>query len=306
MKPSRNAIVSRDFFGIGRDSIEVKLATGLKDSSMGVIKNVTVEPLTGVNEQWLCNGDQGWSLPAWVTKLLGEKVISESKPIGVEKAAELSVVDRDLLIVYLRMLTFGKELWGITTCAHKECGAKLDFTFDLSSLERPRDSEGFLKSTSIPCGDKCIKFSFREPNGMDQAAIAGLAVTMPYNAWLDLLERCIVEWEGADSTSTEILSSLPQEILLAIDHTIVEGMCSMDWDIEFTCAECGRDFVSTLDIQSFFWQEVRFSSGQFWEEIHTLALSYHWSEADILALSRWKRKMYLGLIGREFTNDPLH
>ena len=34
------------------------------------------------------------------------------------------------------------------------------------------------------------------------------------------------------------------------------------------------------------------------EEVHVLALHYHWSEADILRLSERKRRGYLALLAR--------
>jgi len=37
-----------------------------------------------------------------------------------------------------------------------------------------------------------------------------------------------------------------------------------------------------------------------YEEIHVMALHYHWSEAQILALPRNRRQRYLALIARQF------
>jgi hypothetical protein len=36
------------------------------------------------------------------------------------------------------------------------------------------------------------------------------------------------------------------------------------------------------------------------EEVHVLALQYHWPERDILALPRGKRRRYLALLARRF------
>ena len=37
---------------------------------------------------------------------------------------------------------------------------------------------------------------------------------------------------------------------------------------------------------------------RFYEEVHVLALHYHWSEAQILALPATKRRRYLALLAR--------
>lgn len=299
MKPSKNAIISRDFSGIGSDSIAVALAAGLADSDRQAPPEVVVEPLTGRDEQWLTRRSREWNLPQWVTRLLGDKVVYRGNPIGTEAAARLSVVDRDLLILHLRMLTFGRDIWGITHCPQAACGAKMDFTFALSSIKLPPHPVQFQISTWAGQEDDRIEFSFRQPNGLDQEAIAGLVFSDPYLAGLSILSRCIVEWESLDTVTVEHLGDLPGELLRSVDQTMAAGTGSLDWDIEFTCVECEHRFVTALDIQSYFWQELQFSSQNIWQEVHHLASFYHWSEADILSLTRWKRKLYLGFINRQ-------
>jgi hypothetical protein len=36
-----------------------------------------------------------------------------------------------------------------------------------------------------------------------------------------------------------------------------------------------------------------------YEEVHVLAMHYHWSESEILALTRSKRQRYLALLARQ-------
>jgi hypothetical protein len=108
--------------------------------------------------------------------------------------------------------------------------------------------------------------------------------------------------EGFSEISTAALSKLPQELLLEMDTIIAETITTFDWDIDFICPECQQSFVATLDIQAFFWEELQLSMGDFWEEVHQLAFYYHWSEAAILSLTRWRRKMYLGHIQRHLKN----
>ena len=299
MHPSKNAILGRDFCGIGADSIAVALAAGLPDGDGQALREVEVAPLTGRDEQWLNRRRRGWSLPQWVTRLLGEKVICRGRPLGAEEAARLSVVDRDFLILQLRMLTFGRDIWGITHCPHAACGAKLDFSFDLSSIKLPSNPVQNRITTWVGYGDHRIEFSYRQPNGLDQEAIAVLVFSDPYRAWLRLLARCIVGWESTPAVTAEFLDDLPRELLGDVDQTMAANTGTLDRDIEFTCAECQRGFVNTLDIQSYFWQELQYTSGNLWEEVHHLASFYHWSEADILSLTRWKRKLYLEFINRQ-------
>lgn len=299
MKPSKNAIIARDFAGIGSQSIAVPIAVDSSDADRQLPREVMVEPLTGRDEQELNVGSRPWSLPAWITRLLGDKVICRGRSIGAEAAARLSVLDRDLLILHLRMLTFGREIWGLTHCPQAACQAKLDFSFDLSSLKLPQDPPDGLLSSRVTKDGVHLEFSFRQPNGLDQEAIAAMVFSDPYLAWLTLLSRCIVRWDTQDSLTAEQLGELPREVLQSVDQIMAAKTGSLDWDIEFTCDECGRRFVKVLDIQSYFWQELQFSSLDIWEEVHRLAWFYHWSEGDILSLTRWKRKFYLGFITQQ-------
>lgn len=298
MRPSKGAIHSRDFSGLGSGSMAVHLVTGVLDQENTPDRRVVLEPLTGRDEEAILStvaGDR--RLPKWVDRVLGRKVNLSGRPLGEAKAGTLSVIDRDLLILYLRMLTFGNELWGITRCPEKGCGAKLDFTFDLGSLKVPeRKKSPAVRSSSVMEKDREIQFQFREPDGSDQNMIADLVSTDARAAWLTLMSRCIIRWEGQNGMSVADLSRLPPAMLDQVDAGMADAMDTMDWDIAFTCAQCKGEFIRTLDIQAYFWEELHHASVDFLEEVHQLAFFYHWSEREILELTRWKRKMYLGLI----------
>jgi hypothetical protein len=43
---------------------------------------------------------------------------------------------------------------------------------------------------------------------------------------------------------------------------------------------------------------MRRSTSELYDEVHTLAWHYHWSEAEILALPRVRRQLYLSRVDR--------
>jgi len=92
------------------------------------------------------------------------------------------------------------------------------------------------------------------------------------------------------------LSLLPGEMIQRMEEIIAGAVTSFDWDIVLTCPECHRYFISALDIQEYFWEELQISRSDIWKDVHTIALNYHWSEQQILSLTRWKRKLYLEYI----------
>jgi hypothetical protein len=62
------------------------------------------------------------------------------------------------------------------------------------------------------------------------------------------------------------------------------------------CPECSRTFLNPFDTTAFFLDEMRITAGQLLREVHALALHYHWSEADILSLTRERRRSHLSLL----------
>jgi hypothetical protein len=61
--------------------------------------------------------------------------------------------------------------------------------------------------------------------------------------------------------------------------------------------------VLPFDTTAFFFNELRLAAGQLLREVHALALHYHWSEADILNLTRDRRRTYLSLLADALRRD---
>ena len=64
------------------------------------------------------------------------------------------------------------------------------------------------------------------------------------------------------------------------------------------CPACGHSWLALFDIVGFFWREIDTWARRVLRDIHTLALAYGWSEAEILALSPWRRQFYLEMVSQ--------
>ena len=71
-----------------------------------------------------------------------------------------------------------------------------------------------------------------------------------------------------------------------------------DVQLALSCPACGQQWRATFDVVSFLWDELDAWARRLLREVHTLASAYHWREADILAMSRWRRQYYLDLVQR--------
>ena len=62
------------------------------------------------------------------------------------------------------------------------------------------------------------------------------------------------------------------------------------------CAGCGRTFVVPFDIPRFLLGELRTDSQLLYQEVHYLAFHYHWSEHEIMGMTRDKRRTYIDVL----------
>jgi hypothetical protein len=111
-----------------------------------------------------------------------------------------------------------------------------------------------------------------------------------------LLERCLLSARaGAEERS---LGQLPPEFVAAMVDEMERADPQADVRLNLRCPRCGRGWQPQFDITSFFWEELNAWAYRVLREVHTLASAYGWREADVLALSPWRRQVYLELVGR--------
>jgi hypothetical protein len=73
----------------------------------------------------------------------------------------------------------------------------------------------------------------------------------------------------------------------------------LDATLDLACVECGQAFRFAYEPARALLGELRASRSALLKEVHYLAFYYHWSQAEILGLSRALRREYLGLLEEE-------
>jgi hypothetical protein len=66
--------------------------------------------------------------------------------------------------------------------------------------------------------------------------------------------------------------------------------------LDLTCPACAHRWEAPFDIVPFFWTEIATEAKRLLREVHTLARSYGWREADVLAMSATRRRSYLEVL----------
>ena len=190
--------------------------------------------------------------------------------------AGLPAAERDRRLLLARALTFGEQAAAFARCP--ECDAELEVPFSTEALLR--DAPGIEPDQTWEAEVDGHRVVFRLPTSLDIAA----AVASQDDPAAALARRCL---QGPDDTpdSPSFLAALERAMVAAHPH--VEPAFGL------VCPDCGHEWTAVLDIGSFFWAEIAREARQLVYEVHTLARSYGWREADILGLTRPRRHAYL-------------
>jgi hypothetical protein len=247
--------------------------------------------------QLLTAWEQGQGQPSFQRALI---LLSIACPeVTTDELAQLSIGARDARLLDLRESTFGSQLVSLSNCS--ACGEQLEFSFKAEEIRQASESE---KAKEIREGSNKEAFPtlsiylkeyevlFRLPNSLDLAAIAS-SHNMSASQKL-LLQRCILSVRLCDQ---EINSSqLPVEVLEAISARMEEEDPQANVQLNLSCLQCGHLWPAAFDIESFFWTELQVWAERLLQEVHVIARAYGWREADILAMSPYRRQFYLGIL----------
>lgn len=220
--------------------------------------------------------------------------IGDVTAIAPDTTADLTVGDREALLLHLCGLVFGSRVQILARCAH--CNEIVDLSLSVDDLLLPPyddwrpEYETVCETASGP-----VRVRYRLPTGADQTAAAALALDDLDAANTLLLGRCIVALDGpqadrpgAKDAERALLESLPP--LMAARDAQAESI------LDFTCPGCGTGGQVLFDAADHLFRELDGRQGDLYRQVHRLALAYHWSEAEILDLPWTKRHRYLSLL----------
>ena len=69
-----------------------------------------------------------------------------------------------------------------------------------------------------------------------------------------------------------------------------------DVRLDLTCPSCGHGWQVWFDIGEFLWHTLTARARRLIGDVHALAFTYKWTEADILSMSEARRRLYLDLV----------
>lgn len=212
--------------------------------------------------------------------------IGQVAPIGLDDARELTVGDREAIALHVRRLVAGEELPCVLGCPNPDCGERLEVTLLASDLlvepyewARPvheRELVGRRVVFRVPSVGDVERGAARAADGVDAAARS-------------VLDACLESVDG----------ELHAELAAAVAALMEELDPQADISLGFECPECGAEGAVPFDAAAYVLEELAQRERSVEREVHLLALYYHWSESDIVAMPAERRRRYLELLDDE-------
>ncbi len=194
--------------------------------------------------------------------------------LSAAEISDLSIGQRDALILTLRERTFGSQFTSVISCPR--CNTMLDLQFSVADVRADLPT-----TTTITFTFNDHSILVRLPTSRD--VLAAMQTDDPLSA---LVRRCVADSEF----------EYDADWIHHCSQALVHADPQADVELNLICPECELAWTATFDIVNFFWHEVERWSRHIFNDVHLLALHYGWSEADILALSPRRRQLYLEMV----------
>ena len=252
-------------------------------------REVSLRPLTGCDEEFLLENAANEPLVVRVTELLTRCIqrMAGRETVNRDAVAELVAGDREALLWQLRRLTLGERLQATLHCPTEECGKPMDLSLTIDALLQEPYPDA---QAEYECEQQGVRFRFRLPTGGDLEAVCGDADSD--QAAAKLLHRCMAGVYDGSTPVSEWSADWPADIPARMEALDPQAELRLD----VVCPECGQEFPAILDAAAYLLEEITANAKDLYRQVHSLALHYHWSEAEILGLSPIKRRRYLDLL----------
>jgi hypothetical protein len=278
-------------------AVEVTLPGGIALQE-GWYRTARLRPLSGRDEAFLEEEARALSPASRTTLLLARclESVGPLTPVTENSIRKLTVGDRDALLLHLRRLTLGDRISCVITCPEPACGERMDLDINVRDLLSPAYSyKSAVHEAALAEGGESYRVRFRLPNGEDQERAASVVFDDPEAAARLILRRC-VEQVVQDGEETGPVRAIPAAVESKLPEVMAELDPQADLLLDVTCPACQSSFTAPFDIADYFYRECLERRGDLYREVHLLAFHYHWSEAEIMAMTGQKRRLYLGLL----------
>jgi hypothetical protein len=191
-----------------------------------------------------------------------------------------SLARRDAALLAIHRERFGESLRCTGRCP--KCGEAVEVDLPVAELIPVSVPE-----TGLRMVHEDLEIQYRLPTGTDLLAAEDERA---------LAERCVITARRTADGSEVDVASLPTSALMRMGEAMAEVHPAAGLEVDVTCEACGGRWDAGLDIAAFVASLVRVDALRVVAEVHALAVAYGWTEAEVLAVPRPRRRRYLELV----------
>ena len=199
-----------------------------------------------------------------------------------DTAASLAVGERNRRLIAWRERLFGRDLEATASCPG--CSQRVELNVDAQAVLSA--TEGAIGGEHLALIVDGHDVRYRLPCTGDFAALRPAVG----DSRADLLKRWILTIDGA---APDPAVAVPTAIARAVESAMAAADPGAVVALEMACPACGHLWAVFFDSVSFLWRELEQRARRLLDDVHCLARSYGWSEAQILRLSEARRQGYL-------------
>jgi hypothetical protein len=266
-------------------AVEVRLPGGVWREG-ACAREAMLRPLDPEDERALADAAEEILPAQLVTAALGRALVGvgDTAATGEEAARELTIGDRQALLLHLRRITVGDRMACVFSCPIPDCGEQLELELRVDDLLVSAEGRAQRWHEVEHAGRRA---RFRLPTGTDQERAARTALA-----------------KGVDASVDELLAACaedgPRDWPPELRESVIARMSELDPQAELmltlTCPVCGQESSIPFDLIAYIRDELLDRVNRLEREVHTLASTYGWTEREILEMAPRRRRRYLTLV----------
>jgi hypothetical protein len=170
-----------------------------------------------------------------------------------------------------------------------DCGKIIEVELPVDELVHLGGKNSECKKVEVTIEDK--QYSFRKPTGVDQ-------YEWLKNSYSDLIgaKKTIYGTLAANPTEDIALSPIFEKKISLIERAFEEADPLVGYCLVVCCPYCEKNHPYEIDLQKLILYEIQKAQARLLNDIHQLALHYHWNENQILSLPPWRRAQYIAFL----------
>jgi hypothetical protein len=202
-----------------------------------------------------------------------------------------TVGDRIAGLLQIILAGGGTQLEAQVRCIGEDCGETIETELPVEEVMALQREPEMTENVTVQVNGEPM--SFRRPTGIDQREWLKQAFSDEGETSQAIVRSLLIEPAVA---LQEV--PIPPEAIDQIEESMQRADPLVNFQLEARCPNCGTKQLHAVDLQELALRHLHGIQQLVLAEVHQLAMLYHWSESEILAISAPRRRRYLSMLER--------